>query len=51
MYTIRTLKLNKEKTDERTNYLKKINNKIIVVLTGKWNTSVSIALKISKLLK
>ena len=51
MYTIRTLKVNKEKTDERTNYLKKINNKIIVVLTGKWNTSVSIALKINKLLK
>ena len=51
MYTIRTLKLNKEKTDERTNYLKKINNKIFVVLTGKWNTSMSIAIKINKLFK
>ena len=50
MYTVRTIKVKKEKTDERTNYLKKINKKIYVVLTGKWNTSVKIARLISKVI-
>ena len=48
MYTVRTIKLKKEKTDERTNYFRKINNKIFVVLTGKWNTSINIAEKLNK---
>lgn len=51
MFTIRTLKINKENTDERTSYLKKINDKIYVVLTGKWNTSVTIADQIYSELK
>ena len=51
MFTIRTLKINKENTDERTSYLKKINDKTYVVLTGKWNTSVTIAEQIDSELK
>ena len=48
MFTIRTLIADKEKTDERTTNIKKINNKLYVVLTGKWNTTVHISKKIKK---
>ena len=40
-YVVRTLKLNVEKTSERTNLTKKINKKIITILAGKWNTCVT----------
>ena len=49
-YVIRSIKLNKEKTDERTNEIIKIDKKIITILSGKWNTCVSIAKKIEKIL-
>ena len=42
MFTVRTLLSNK-KTDERTSNVGKINDKLYVVLTGKWNTTVQIA--------
>ncbi len=48
MFTIRTLLSNKEKTDERTSNVRKINDKLYVVLTGKWNTTVQIAKNIEK---
>ena len=48
MFTVRTLQVNKEKTDERTSNVKKINNKLFVVLTGKWNTTVQIAKNIER---
>jgi len=51
MYTVRTIKIRKEKTDERTNFIRKLNNKIYVVLTGKWNTSVKVADKFNDILK
>ena len=48
MFTVRTLLSNKEKTDERTSNVGKINDKLYVVLTGKWNTTVQIAKNIEK---
>ena len=48
-YTIRTLKMNVEKTDERTGYIKQHTNKIISVFSSKWNVSVNVGNKISKL--
>ena len=50
-YVVRTLKYNVETTDERTNLRKQVNNKIMTVLAGKWNTCVYEAKKIDKLLK
>ena len=49
-YVVRTIKLNKEKTDERTNEVTIVNDKLITILSGKWNTCVSIASKIEKIL-
>jgi len=49
-YVVRTLKLNVEKTDDRTNLTQFFDNKIITVLSGKWNTCVNEAHKINKLL-
>ena len=48
MFTIRTLLSNKEKTDERTSNIKQISDKLYVVLTGKWNTTVKIAKNIEQ---
>ena len=48
MFTIRTLLSNKEKTDERTSNVKQISDKLYVVLTGKWNTTVKIAKNIEQ---
>jgi len=31
------------KDDDRTNQVKKINNKIYTILSGKWNTAVSLS--------
>ena len=50
-FVVRTLKSNVEVTDERTNLRKQVNNKIITVLAGKWNTCVYEAKKIDKLLR
>ena len=50
-YVVRTLKYNVEDSDERTNLRKQVNNKIITVLAGKWNTCVHEAKKIDKMLR
>jgi hypothetical protein len=50
-YLIRTLEINKEKTDERLNRIEYINNKIITILSGKWNTSISVASELLKNIK
>lgn len=47
-YVIRTLPFNKEKTDERLNYLQEYNKKIITVFSGKWNTAVNVAHRLLK---
>ena len=50
-FVVRTLKSNVEVTDERTNLRKLVDNKIITVLAGKWNTCVHEAKKIDKMLR
>ncbi len=45
-YLIRTIETNKEKTDERLNRIDFINNKIITLFSGKWNTSVSVGFEL-----
>ena len=42
-FVVRTLKNNVEKTDERVSSVKKINEKVTVILSGKWNTCIGIA--------
>ena len=49
-FVVRTIKANVEKFDERTNLIQIYNNKIITVLSGKWNTCVSEAKKLEKLI-
>ena len=51
MFVIRALKRNVEKTDERTGGINFIDNKIISVFSGKWNTCVYVANRIEKILK
>ena len=51
MFVIRALKRNVEKTDERTGGINFIDNKIISVFSGKWNTCVYVADRIKKILK
>jgi len=43
MYVVRTIKKNKEKTDERTSSVNFHSNKILSVLSGKWNNCVYLA--------
>jgi len=50
-YLIRAIEANKEKTDERLNRCDIVNNKIITLFSGKWNTSVSVALELLKKIK
>ena len=50
-YVVRTVKRAVEATDERTNFTKRVNSKIITVLSGKWNSCVYEAKKIDKLLR
>jgi len=50
-YVTRAIKTNREKTDERISYIKLHNNKIISILSGKWNNCVTSAKEISSLLK
>ena len=49
-FVIRTLKYNVEKTSERTNLIKKINKKIITILSGKWNTCVTESYKLNNII-
>ncbi len=42
-YLVRVIEINKEKTDDRLNKVDFINKKVITLLSGKWNTSVSVA--------
>ena len=42
-FVTRAVEVNKEKTDERLNLIKKINKKFITIFSGKWNTCVSVA--------
>ena len=46
-YVVRTLKINKEKTDERLGEIK-FDKKFITVLSSKWNTCINIANTIKK---
>jgi D-amino-acid oxidase len=48
-FVVRTIEINKEKTDSRLNQIIKINKKIITILSGKWNTSVGLAQKLNYL--
>jgi hypothetical protein len=50
MFVVRTIKVNKESTDERTSLIKHHSKKIISILSGKWNNCVYLAknFKISK---
>ena len=50
MFIVRALKLNVEKTDERTGEIQQVNKKFISVFSGKWNTCVYVANKLNKLL-
>ena len=45
---INIVEINKEKTDERLNRIDFINNKIITLFSGKWNTSISVAFELLK---
>ena len=49
-YTIRCVQ-NSKNDHERRNEINLINKKIITVQSGKWNTCVSLALKIKNILK
>ncbi len=49
-YATRTVKVNKEKTDERLNQIVKNSNKIISIFSGKWNTCFGIAKELKKLI-
>ena len=42
-YLIRTLNINSMVDDDRTNQVKRINKKIFTILSGKWNTAVSLS--------
>jgi hypothetical protein len=47
MYVVRTIKKDKEKTDERTSSVNFHSNKILSVLSGKWNNCVYLAKNLS----
>ena len=47
---VRTIKSNVEKTSERTNLIQNEGDKIITVLSGKWNTCVSVAKQINQMI-
>jgi hypothetical protein len=46
LYAVRTLKMNKERTDERTTQVKIFNNKFYAVFSSKWNGCWLVAKKI-----
>ena len=43
MFVVRTIKKNKENTDERTSTVTNHTKKIISVMSGKWNNCVYLA--------
>ena len=47
-FLVRAIEINKEKTDERLNRIDFVNNKIITLFSGKWNTSISVAFELLK---
>lgn len=49
-YVTRAIKVDKEKTDERTHEITKNGKKIISIFSGKWNTCVGVAKKIVKMI-
>jgi len=49
-YLVRTIMNNSKKDDDRTNQMDNFSNKIIAILSGKWNTSVTLSHKILKIL-
>ncbi len=49
-FVVRTIEINKEKTDERLNQILSVNKKVITILSGKWNTAVGLAKKLDDLL-
>ena len=49
-FITRVIEIGKEKTDERTSKITKINNKVFTVFSGKWNTSVGISKILVKIL-
>ena len=49
-YVVRALETNKEKTDERLNKISHVDDKIISIFSGKWNTSITVAKKITNML-
>ena len=50
-YVTRAIKVNKEKTDERTHEISTNGTKIISIFSGKWNTCVGVAKKIVKMIQ
>ena len=49
-FVVRTIEINKEKTDERLNQILSVNKKVITILSGKWNTAVGLAKKLNDLI-
>lgn len=49
-FVTRAIEADKEKTDERLNLIKKINKKFITIFSGKWNTCVSVAKNVNKII-
>ena len=49
-FVTRAIESDKEKTDERLNLIKKINSKFITIFSGKWNTCVSVAKHVDRLI-
>jgi len=47
-YLIRTLNINSMIDDDRTNQVKRVDKKIFTILSGKWNTAVSLSNEILK---
>jgi len=47
-FVTRAVKLNKKRTDERINEIIKKEKKIISIFSGKWNTCLGVAKKLSK---
>ena len=50
-FVIRSIEINKEKTDERTNNITRYGKKIYSIHSGKWNTSIGLANVLYKKIK
>lgn len=49
-YLVRAIEINKEKTDERLNRIEHVNNKVITLFSGKWNTSITTARELLRII-